>query len=852
MELFSLVAKLTLDKKEYEKDIRSIENSDIEAPDVKIGVQLDRDDFDSDIEAIPNTKVGDIKDSPSVKLDDKGLYDDIDEIPDANVDDIEDEPEVTLNEKQFASDMAAIPDTEVDDIEDQPALTLDKSDLDEKLPQAEEEIEGFTENVGGMFEGIATAITAAGIIALIEKLYSFMKDAINSTAQLADTIDKGSEKIGVSTKTYQVWAHALQQSGGDIGELSRGMMKFRDVLSGMASVTYEEAEALKKLGINIYEADGHTAKSRKTLMEEAKGMVGVTETTEETAAAFEVLSSLMQGSISMTDDQRAAFEKLQKNGFSFYDEAGEMKNAEQLFQDALLAASDITDQDERLKIINDLFGRNVTGIVNLVKTGKDEVTSLLNEAEDLGLIMSDEEIQNAVAYGDSVANLMSSIEHLKADFVESIIPVLKEAVDMVTEIVAFFRGETGATAYKKKFSEADQELADTIEETELTGDAALNLIDKLYALGDVTRGTKEEQSEWLAIVTALKEDFPSLAHYFDEEKKSIDGEREAIENDIKALQKLALEKAVAEAKAKKYQALVDQNEEAFDAYVELQREGAQFENATREAIEGINAWLGDDTGDVRGYKGRIRERLEKRYGTSELTSDMEASQLYAMIETIQKGEKSSQQKSQWTKLASGFSTASLEYYQALEKYMQYDEEMKKAQEEYEAWSQTVDNLVKDWEEGKKKTKEITDEVKQTDITSSSVLRTEEEVTKEYDKQYQKLKLINEEEEKRSLFDTGLGDVPSVRFPHAKGLWDVPYDNYPADLHRGEMVLTASQARQYRDGGTGVDYARLERAVITAIREGMDGVTVDSYINGRKITEEVSRELGAQLAGGRYR
>lgn len=36
------------------------------------------------------------------------------------------------------------------------------------------------------------------------------------------------------------------------------------------------------------------------------------------------------------------------------------------------------------------------------------------------------------------------------------------------------------------------------------------------------------------------------------------------------------------------------------------------------------------------------------------------------------------------------------------------------------------------------------------------------------------------------------------FSHAKGAWDVPYDNYPALLHRDERVLTASQAR--RSGG----------------------------------------------------
>lgn len=34
-------------------------------------------------------------------------------------------------------------------------------------------------------------------------------------------------------------------------------------------------------------------------------------------------------------------------------------------------------------------------------------------------------------------------------------------------------------------------------------------------------------------------------------------------------------------------------------------------------------------------------------------------------------------------------------------------------------------------------------------------------------------------------------------PHAAGLTYVPYDNYPAMLHRGEMVLTALEARAYR-------------------------------------------------------
>ena len=89
--------------------------------------------------------------------------------------------------------------------------------------------------------------------------------------------------------------------------------------------------------------------------------------------------------------------------------------------------------------------------------------------------------------------------------------------------------------------------------------------------------------------------------------------------------------------------------------------------------------------------------------------------------------------------------------------------------------------------------------------------------------------------------------------NAKGNWDVPYDNFLANLHRGEMVLTASQARDYRagNGGSGVDYGHLEDRIAAAIRTGMEGATVRSYLNGRDITQEVNRNNMNGVKGRRF-
>lgn len=89
--------------------------------------------------------------------------------------------------------------------------------------------------------------------------------------------------------------------------------------------------------------------------------------------------------------------------------------------------------------------------------------------------------------------------------------------------------------------------------------------------------------------------------------------------------------------------------------------------------------------------------------------------------------------------------------------------------------------------------------------------------------------------------------------HAKGLWDVPYDDFAANLHRGEMVLTASQARRYRSGGGNgdIDYDVLAEKLAGAVMLGMNDVTVRSYISGRDVTDDVSRNQIRQLKARRF-
>ena len=87
----------------------------------------------------------------------------------------------------------------------------------------------------------------------------------------------------------------------------------------------------------------------------------------------------------------------------------------------------------------------------------------------------------------------------------------------------------------------------------------------------------------------------------------------------------------------------------------------------------------------------------------------------------------------------------------------------------------------------------------------------------------------------------------VPMPEAKGLWSVPYDNFPALLHRGEQVLTASQARQGTGGG--VDYGYIGQMIGESINSALRDVGL--YMYGDEVGRMTSKQVGKNIRAQDY-
>lgn len=83
----------------------------------------------------------------------------------------------------------------------------------------------------------------------------------------------------------------------------------------------------------------------------------------------------------------------------------------------------------------EIFGRNGYDLLPLLNSSSDSVWALKDQMAQLGLYMSDDAIDAAVAYGDSVDTLKATFNAFKYAIGSEILPVLTDAVDTITKYI---------------------------------------------------------------------------------------------------------------------------------------------------------------------------------------------------------------------------------------------------------------------------------------------------------------------------------------------------------------------------------------------------------------------------------
>lgn len=125
-----------------------------------------------------------------------------------------------------------------------------------------------------------------------------------------------------------------------------------------------------------------------------------------------------------TEQLSVGLRHLAKSGVK--DVQGEILRLSEQFQS-------MPNDGNKVALAMDKFGRSGAALIPLLNGGKESITELMQEAEDLGLVFSEEDSRAAEEFNDDLKRLSKSFTGLRNDIGRALIPVLHKLVNGMRE-----------------------------------------------------------------------------------------------------------------------------------------------------------------------------------------------------------------------------------------------------------------------------------------------------------------------------------------------------------------------------------------------------------------------------------
>lgn len=236
---------------------------------------------------------------------------------------------------------------------------------DNSMKKTESNAESIATKLGN---GIKTAAKWGAAIATGAVVAGTAVFSLSSkVASAGDTIDKMSQKIGISREAYQELDFVCSQSGTSVNTLQMGIKTLTNQMQSAQSGTKSAVEAFKTLGLSIYDTNGN------------------------------------------------------------------LKDQETMMWEAMSALQSMENQTEKAALANDLFGRSGSELMPLLNGASGSIEEMRQKAHELGLVMSDEFVDNSVEFTDTIDQVKRSLSAAGMTVAGAFLPYIQDFGEKLVE-----------------------------------------------------------------------------------------------------------------------------------------------------------------------------------------------------------------------------------------------------------------------------------------------------------------------------------------------------------------------------------------------------------------------------------
>lgn len=321
-------------------------------------------------------------------------------------------------------------------------------------------------------KGIEVAISQIGQLKEnVENLATGFVDSVSGLAQYGDSIDKQSQKIGISAEKYQEWDAVLQHSGTSIGVLQAGMRTLRNAMDSLGDASGDAVVDQQKLAAAQTAYDNAVLTAEKAVIDynaavEKSGedsdvaiskLIALEKAQNNVESAQSKLNVAMEGSTPKMSDAAAALRSL---GISATDSMGNLRDEEEVFSEVITALQNMENETEKQRYATILLGRGGTELGALLNTTAEDTEKMKQRVHELNGVLSDDAVKASARFQDSLQDMTTGFTGLKNSLLQDFLPVFADVMDGVTDI---FAGDSEGG--KSKIESGLDGITETIEKS---------------------------------------------------------------------------------------------------------------------------------------------------------------------------------------------------------------------------------------------------------------------------------------------------------------------------------------------------------------------------------------------------
>lgn len=344
------------------------------------------------------------------------------------------------------------------------ALQLDPTNV-ELLAQKEEllnkQIEQTSEKLDIMRQVAEDANDALARGDISQEQYASLQaeivkteSALSGLESEADGSADALEETGEEAEDAGIDMEAFGEAAEAAGEMA--VAAFEAVVVAAAAVGAAVIGAMAEAGTALVNATMNTSQLADELLTLEKTTGLSTDTLQELNYASELLdvsTSTVTGSITKLEKQmgsaangtQSAIDKFDELGIAFQDSEGNMRDAEDVFWDAIDALGQIDNETERDAAAMELFGKSAKELNPLIEAGSEAFESLADEAHEVGYVMDGETLDAFGALDDNMQRLNNITDAVSNSMGQVLLPILTDLSGDAVDLLGDFSGALSET-----------------------------------------------------------------------------------------------------------------------------------------------------------------------------------------------------------------------------------------------------------------------------------------------------------------------------------------------------------------------------------------------------------------------